>query len=146
MRWPDGKNRGLLAQLLNDSGGRPKEPRDSAGCGRPPGGKCLSEATGHRRRSRGGRDLSPASAATARLAGRNATMTGSSPPRPLALGLFEKRIDGDNCLMELARRRFQQTGMGAEMHACTPDQLDWLMKFRPEDVAVVVHLARDFNF
>lgn len=73
-------------------------------------------------------------------------MTSSSPPRPLALGLLEKRIDGDDCLMELARRRFQQTGMGAEIHARTPDQLDWLMKFRPsENAPVVVHLARDFN-
>jgi hypothetical protein len=64
----------------------------------------------------------------------------------LTLGLFEKRIEGDNCLMELARLRFQQAGMGAEMHAGTPWQLDGLMKFRPSETApVVVHLPRDFH-
>jgi len=74
-------------------------------------------------------------------------MMNSSPqPRALALGLFEKRIEGDDCLMELARRRFQQGGMGAEMHAGTPEQLDGLMKFRPsQEAPVVVHLPRDFH-
>src|SRR6266446_6390937 len=70
----------------------------------------------------------------------------SSFLRARTLGLFEKRIDGDDCLMELARRRFQQAGMGAEMHAGTPGQLDGLMKFRPsEEAPVVVHLPRDFH-
>src|SRR5437762_6197699 len=71
----------------------------------------------------------------------------NSPFQPsLTLGLFEKRIEGDDCLMELARRRFQQAGMGAEMHAGTPDQLAGLMKFRPaEEAPVVVHLPRDFH-
>ena len=73
-------------------------------------------------------------------------MNSSSQPRALALGLFEKRIEGDDCLMELARRRFQQAGMGAELHAGTPKQLDGLMKFRPsEEAPVVVHLPRDFH-
>ena len=73
-------------------------------------------------------------------------MNYSSQPRSLTLGLFEKRIEGDDCLMELARRRFQQAGMGAEMHAGTPEQLYGLMKFRPsEEAPVVVHLARDLH-
>jgi len=73
-------------------------------------------------------------------------MNSSNQPRALTLGLFEKRIDGDDCLMELARRRFQQAGMGAEMHAGTPEQLDGLLKFRPsEEAPVVVHLPRDFH-
>ena len=73
-------------------------------------------------------------------------MNSSIQPRALTLGLFEKRIEGDDCLMELARRRFQQAGMGAEMHAGTPEQLDGLMKFRPsEEAPVVVHLPRDFH-
>lgn len=68
------------------------------------------------------------------------------PTRPLTLGLFEKRIDGDDCLMRLAQLRFQQAGMGAEMHAATPEQLDWTMQFRPSaDAPVVVHLPRKFN-
>ena len=68
------------------------------------------------------------------------------PNSPLTLGLFEKRIEGDDCLMELARRRFQAAGMGAEMHAGTPEQLDGVLKFRPApDAPVMVHLPRDFN-
>jgi hypothetical protein len=73
-------------------------------------------------------------------------MNSSFPPRALTLGLFEKRIEGDDCLMELARRRFLQAAMGAEMHAGTPGQLDGLMKFRPsEEAPVVAHLPRDFH-
>ena len=64
----------------------------------------------------------------------------------MTLGLFEKRIEGDDSLMELARRRFQEAGMGAEMHAATPEHLEWMMKFRPsENAPVVVHLARNFH-
>ena len=73
-------------------------------------------------------------------------MNSSFQPRALTLGLFEKRIEGDDCLMELAGRRFLQAGMGAEMHAGTPEQLFGLMKFRPsEETPVVVHLPRDFH-
>lgn len=62
------------------------------------------------------------------------------------LALFERRFDGDDCLLELARRRFAATGIGAEIHAATPEQLNWLMGFRPRpDCPVVVHLPRDFD-
>jgi glycogen phosphorylase len=65
---------------------------------------------------------------------------------PLTLGLFEKRIEGDDCLLELARQRFHAAGMSAEMSATTPEQLDWIMQFRPfNDVPVVAHLPRNFN-
>lgn len=48
--------------------------------------------------------------------------------------------------MQLARRRFDQAGMGAEMHAATPEQLEWALKFRPDqNQAVMVHLPRDFD-
>jgi len=40
----------------------------------------------------------------------------------MTLGLFEKRIEGDDALLELARLRFKQARMGAEMHAATPQQ------------------------
>jgi hypothetical protein len=75
----------------------------------------------------------------------------------MTLGLFEKRIEGDDALMELARLRFQQARMGAEMHAATPQQLVELMRFRPafvkstaeggpaNDLPVIVHLPRHFN-
>lgn len=74
--------------------------------------------------------------------GRDANAAGSPP----TLGLFEKRIEGDDSLLELARLRFQQAGMDAEMYAGAPDQLDAVLRFRPSpDSTVVVHLARDFN-
>ncbi len=64
----------------------------------------------------------------------------------MTLGLFEKRIEGDDALMELARLRFQQANMGAEMHAATLEQLDHLMRFRPAlTLPVVVHLPRHLN-
>jgi hypothetical protein len=64
----------------------------------------------------------------------------------MTLGLFAKRIEGDDCLMELARLRFREAGMGAEMHPETPEHLESIMKFRPsEDSPVVVHLPRSFQ-
>jgi hypothetical protein len=68
------------------------------------------------------------------------------PSLPNTLALFEKRIDGDDALLELARLRFRQAGMGAEMHAATPEQLEGVLRFRPSPSApVLVHLPRDFN-
>jgi hypothetical protein len=68
------------------------------------------------------------------------------PSNVTTLGLLEKRIEGDDCLMMLAQHRFQQTVMGAEMPAGTPEQLERLLTFRPsEDSPVVVHLPRAFN-
>jgi hypothetical protein len=65
---------------------------------------------------------------------------------PVTHGLFEKRFEGDDCLMELARRRFQRAGIGAEMHASGPEHLERELKFRPgEDAPVIVHLPRNWN-
>ena len=62
------------------------------------------------------------------------------------LGLFEKRFEGDDCLLELARQRFQQAGLGAEMHAGCPDELEHVFRFRPwPDAPVTVHLPRDLS-
>jgi hypothetical protein len=64
----------------------------------------------------------------------------------MTLGLFEKRIEGDDCLMELARLRFQEAGMGTEIHADSPENLERTMKFRPSGNApAVVHLPRDIH-
>lgn len=64
----------------------------------------------------------------------------------MTLGLFEKRIEGDDALMELARMRFRQARMGSEMHAATPEQLEGVMRFRPTaESPVVVHLPRHLN-
>ncbi len=67
--------------------------------------------------------------------------------RPATLGLFQKRIEGDEGLLELARLRFRQAGMGAELHAGSPGEIDWLQKFLPDPHRpVVVHLPRDLNW
>lgn len=67
-------------------------------------------------------------------------------PSPKVLGLFEKRIEGDDCLLELARRQFQAAGLGIELHAGSAGQLEHLLRFRPgPEAPVVVHLPRDFE-
>jgi len=66
--------------------------------------------------------------------------------QPLTLGLFQKRMDGDDSLMELARCRFRQSGMGIEIYAENPGQLEWALRFCPSpDSPVTVHLARHLN-
>ena len=76
----------------------------------------------------------------------SAAQPARSSALPLLLGLFEKRIEGDDSLLELARLRFQQAGLDAEMHAETPEQHEQDLKFRPsEQRPVVLHLPRDFN-
>jgi hypothetical protein len=48
--------------------------------------------------------------------------------------------------MELARLRFRQTGLGAEVHAGTLEELKWVLRFRPSpETPVMVHLAREFS-
>jgi phosphoglucan,water dikinase len=59
------------------------------------------------------------------------------------LGLFQKRIDGDDALLELARLQFREAGLGAELYAETPEEMEWLLRFRPSDeLPAVVHLPR----
>ena len=73
-------------------------------------------------------------------------MNTTSQASPHTLGLFEQRFFGDDSLMKLARLRFAQAGMGAEMHAGTPDHFNWVMSFRPgAGTPVLVHLPRDWN-
>ena len=65
---------------------------------------------------------------------------------PRILGLFQKRIDGDDALLELARFRFREFGLRAEFYAESPSELEWLMGFRPSpEIPGVVHLGRDLN-
>ncbi len=73
-------------------------------------------------------------------------MSRSDDPKVLTLGLFDKRIEGDDCLMELARQWFLETGMGMEVHAGTPRQLELLLNLRPSpDTPVVLHLPRELH-
>lgn len=67
-------------------------------------------------------------------------------PCPLILGLFQKRIDGDDALLRLAELRFREARMGAEYYAESAGELEWLLGFRPfHDAPVVVHLHRDVD-
>ncbi len=63
------------------------------------------------------------------------------PPR--LLGLFQKRIDGDDALLHLAGLRFQEMGLGTEFYAETLEELSSLLKFKPEpETPAVAHLRR----
>jgi hypothetical protein len=70
----------------------------------------------------------------------------ASPKFARMLALFQKRIEGDDSLLRLAGLRFRQAGLGTELYAGTPDELEFLWRFRPvpEDPAVV-HLDRSIN-
>jgi hypothetical protein len=76
-------------------------------------------------------------------------MTGASgihPQCPTVLGLFQKRIDGDDSLLRLAALRFKEAGLGAEFYAESPSELDLLLRFRPSPgTPAVVHLGRGLN-
>jgi len=70
----------------------------------------------------------------------------TSSIHPKTLGLFEKRLDGDDALLELARFRFRQAGLGTEIYSPNPGLLEWMLGFRPEvNAPVVAHLARAMN-
>ncbi|WP_193214315.1 hypothetical protein [Luteolibacter marinus] len=67
-------------------------------------------------------------------------------PQPPVLGLFQKRIEGDDALLALAKLRFEQAGLGAEIYGGHPDELEHLLTFKPaNDQPVVVHLSRDID-
>ncbi len=67
-------------------------------------------------------------------------------PRPVLRALFQQRVSGDDSLLRLARLRFAQAGLAAEVYAGSHDELDRLLEFAPIEPAVPsVHLARDLN-
>jgi phosphoglucan,water dikinase len=62
------------------------------------------------------------------------------------MGLFQKRIEGDDALLSLAQLRFRQAGLGAEYYAETPGDLEHLLQFRPADAALsIVHFSRGID-
>jgi starch synthase (maltosyl-transferring) len=62
------------------------------------------------------------------------------------LGLFQKRIEGDDALLRLAALRFREAGLGAELYADTHGELDWLLSFGPFPGAhTVVHMRRGID-
>lgn len=67
-------------------------------------------------------------------------------PCPRLLALFQKRIEGDDALLQLAKLRFGQAGLGTEFYAETPGELEYLLHFRPHpEIPSVVHLQRGLN-
>ncbi len=75
-------------------------------------------------------------------------MADRSPSRPPAAlpavrALFQQRIEGDDALLRLARLRFAQAGLAAEVYADTPGQLERTLGFVAPHVRLpVVHLDR----
>jgi len=69
-----------------------------------------------------------------------------SSPMPPILALFQKRIEGDDALLQLAALRFKEAGLGPEFYAGTPDELAGLLKFMPANGApATVHLPRGID-
>lgn len=65
---------------------------------------------------------------------------------PLLLALFQKRIDGDDALLELARLRFQQAQLGVEIYAGSVQELNQLLDFKPwPEALTVAHLPRGID-
>ena len=62
---------------------------------------------------------------------------------PGILALFQKRVEGDDALLNLAGQRFSEAGLGAEFYADTPDELEALLGFlRSAENPSIVHLSR----
>ncbi len=65
---------------------------------------------------------------------------------PHILGLFQKRLAGDDALLELARLRFEEVAMDPEIHAGSPEDFLHQHSFRPENACtVVVHFPRNWS-
>ncbi len=61
-------------------------------------------------------------------------------------GLFDKRVAGDDALLALAQRRFEQAGLAAEMYADGPEDLERVLRFAPAGTrAPLVHLSRGLD-
>ncbi|HTT55310.1 MAG TPA: hypothetical protein VMH35_28295 [Streptosporangiaceae bacterium] len=61
-------------------------------------------------------------------------------------GLFQRRVAGDDALLRLARLRFAQMGLGAEVYAGSPDELGHALRFVPPHPSLpLVHLDRGVN-
>jgi hypothetical protein len=69
------------------------------------------------------------------------------PVESLALhGLFVQRVPGDEALLRLARLRFDQVGLAAEVYAGTPDELERMLQFAPAAPRLpMVHLDRGLD-
>ena len=72
-----------------------------------------------------------------------AERVGPSEPVGPVHALFQQRVSGDDALLRLARLRFAQMGVSAEVYADTPGQLEGVLRFAPAQPRLpVVHLNR----
>src|SRR5271169_3483314 len=102
------------------------------------GGRAEAKREDHLRRC-GVRDMDRSEADTGR------TGAGQAAPEYMH-ALFQQRVDGDDALLKLARLRFAQMGVAAEVYADTPDQLEYVLPFVPSHARLpVVHLSRGLN-
>jgi hypothetical protein len=68
------------------------------------------------------------------------------PRVPEVRGLFRRHISGDDAILRLARLRFAESGMAAELYADTPEQLEADLRYLPPHPALpVTHLNRQAN-
>lgn len=60
--------------------------------------------------------------------------------------LFQRRVTGDDALLALARLRFEQFGLAAEVYGGSPDELEHTLGFVPPDTRLpMVHLSRGID-
>jgi hypothetical protein len=65
---------------------------------------------------------------------------------PALHGLFVQKVAGDDALLRLARLRFDQAGIAAEVYGGTPDELERMLRFAPAQPHLpTVHLDRGLN-
>lgn len=70
----------------------------------------------------------------------------ATPVQPLVLGLFDKRLEGDDTLLQLARTRFERAGLGAEIYPGAPERLNDAVGQAPAQAATLhAHLPRGLN-
>ena len=70
----------------------------------------------------------------------------TQPRAPAIRGLFGRYVSGDDAILQLARLRFAEAGMPAELYADTPEQLEQELRFVPPHPALpLVHLSRFIN-
>ncbi|MBK6849558.1 MAG: hypothetical protein IPG96_19195 [Proteobacteria bacterium] len=71
---------------------------------------------------------------------------GQGQVHPAVLGLFDKRLEGDDTLLQLARLRFERAGIGAEVYPGAPERLNDAVGQAPENaVTLHAHLPRGLN-
>ena len=69
--------------------------------------------------------------------------TTSAPPLH---ALFQRRVSGDDALLRLARLRFEQSGLAAEVYGGSAAELEHTLAFVPPDARPpIVHLSRGTN-